>query len=297
MRGLLDTDREIPAPSLAAGVATGWRYRRLVLVLAAVQALVAVPLAWRLAEVATAVRAAAAVGFTELAVVTVEAGLGAGEPAVAVAMVTVVLWWVFSVVWQAGMVVHRVWSTESTAHALTVLGHGLLRLGPFVRLELVAGVVVAGGAGLLWVGVALLVVVSGPAVTVVGLTLGCLATGALKVVVAAVLRGASWRLGRPGCRGTWVAIRDGAAVLSQRPFRVLAVVLGWTVPAALAATAVPVVLWLVATDSQVAATGVAGGAVLLHATCRLGLAASFEPMLDLPTPDGGGRGLRRSTRG
>jgi len=271
------------APSLAAGVALAWRLRVLVGVLWAVHHLLVAPL-WGVAVTtfggSPAVRLDPGAAEAEWLVVAFELARPAVWPLAAAAAGTVVGWWVWTVLWRAGVVTWAVWGRAGRPRVAEILGHGVVRWWRFAGLHLVAVVLVAAVAAVAFLafgrfGVAAAVAAHGRVLgwTVVGAVTGV----ASMVVVGAVVAAGCWRLGTPGVHSVLRALWQGVMVVGRHPVRAATVTLVWWVTAGLSAVG-PV--WAAVNGASPATVVVVLELCLaVRAACRVAFLGSFLPVL------------------
>jgi len=271
-------------PSLAVGVALAWRLRVLVGVLWVVHHLLVAPL-WGVAVTtfggSPALRLDPGAPESEWLVVALELARPVLWPLAAAAASTIVAWWVWTVLWRAGVVTWAVWGRAGRPRVSEILGHGLVRWWRFAGLHVVAVAVLTatlGGAGFLAVG-RFDSAVGGAGD---GRLLGWAVVGAVLVVgsmvaVGAVVAAGCWRLGTPGVHSALRALWQGVVVVGRHPLRAAMVTVVWWVTAGLTAMG-PV--WLAVNGASPATVVVVLEVCLaVRAACRVAFLGSFLPVL------------------
>lgn len=159
-------------------------------------------------------------------------GLRKAGPGLGLAIVAaLLLHWLWTVVWHAGVTGWLVWSAGRPVRLGEIVGLGLLRFWRYMRLALTAA---AGTAVLLAVVCGPLVVLSGAArrqlaeVRMLNLRIAAIVFGGLLLWLCwtATLRGA-WLLADPGRRSAALAWASGLADAVRDPLRSLGTVLLW----------------------------------------------------------------------
>ncbi len=188
--------------------------------------------------------------------------------------------WLFTVLWQAGVVRWELWAGERKVRLGEVLGLGMVAWWPYARLSLTASVVLGAA---LWGGWRSLTAAMKAAYhamneqRVEALLLGGIAGSLVLVLVvmAATLRGA-WLLGRPRSRSALAAWWRGLYDTMRTPVASLGTVLLWVLPAVLV-SALPIVAGSLIPSLRGgwALPILTGVATALRAFCWVGLFASF----------------------
>ncbi len=211
-----------------------------------------------------------------------------GQLAAAVAA-AVVATWLLAVVARAAVVTWRTWGGETTPRLGTLLGLGLGRVVPFLRLGIAAATLHAVVLSSLWLplGWAVRVAHQGMAEARMErlLWLGLALTPCLVLVVWAASLRAAWLLERPDRRSAVMALLSGLLATLVEPVRSLGTVVVWAVAgwaASLLLLAVGVALPLARHALATTVLGVVGG--LVATSCSLALLASFAPTAGLVKP-------------
>lgn len=197
-----------------------------------------------------------------------------------------VVWWLWTCLWHAGVVTWRVWSGGEDAGIAEVLGLGLVRFWSFLRLGLLSGAVLGVLVAGIWLplGLGLRRAPEGPATAffVAVFLAGVGVTGIVKMVTTAAGTDGAWRLGGPAERSAMRAWIGGLGMTLRHPVRWLGPVLGWQILAWAVALA-PLAMGAFLPGTRGLALSVAMQvSLLIRSGCRVGLLASFEPTLGLP---------------
>lgn len=222
----------------------------------------------------------------DLQLITLEVITEVAGPASVMFTLSLLGWWLWTVLWHAGVVSWQVWVAGRVIRLGELIGLGVSSWWRFFRLSLTAAGWLVAALLLVWS--PLLWAMWRAYTTAAGTRLLVLLAVALllTLIIAALIWGASlwgiWLLGAPGSRSAFRSWSNGLLSTLRLPLSTFTTIAAWLLPALLL-TACPLVLgYLLAPVRGGAGALLLALAVdLLRSFCWVGLLCSFAPVTGL----------------
>jgi hypothetical protein len=201
------------------------------------------------------------------------------------------IWWLWTVLWQAGVVSWQVWVGGRKVRLGEVIGLGISSWWRFFRLSLTATAGLLLSLSLVWLPLLLLVrsayrADAGVRLLVLLVTGAVLSLLIIVLVCTATLWGV-WLLGVPGSRSAVTSWLRGLVSAVRTPLSTVATMVAWALPIMIV-TVLPLYLgseiaWLQGTVANLVVTLTAD---LLRSFCLVALLCSFAPVTGLWVDEG-----------
>jgi hypothetical protein len=212
-------------------------------------------------------------------------------PVLVLSCVGLLLWWLWTVLWKAGVVSWQVWVGGRKVRLGEVIGLGISSWWRFFRLALTAAAGLILSLGLVWLPLLLLIRAAYRADAGTRL-LVLLVTGAVVSLLLVVLAWAAtlwgvWLLGVPGSRSAVTAWLRGLVSALRTPLSTATAMAAWIVPI-LIVTVLPLYLGSLLTWLQVPVVNlvITVTADLVRSFCLVALLCSFAPVTGLWIEEG-----------